>query len=153
MEVDAATGPPAPATPHRRRGGPLRCAIVALCALLLGLGALAWWASGCHDHFCTGSTHRVTIMVGTPSTPPDCWNNIEDVKLAGRYWQSHAHAPAAWGSGPVTGTFRVTGDGQHRLGQQQSGWRTAVFTADRGGSVTFVGGTAGFFDDLECAIR
>jgi hypothetical protein len=156
MEVAASTGRPASPTPSRHRWGPLRWAIVALCALLLGLGASAWWASGCHDDFCTGSTHRVTITVRAPTGPPNCWNNIDDAKLAGRYWESHDHAPAAWGTGPVTGTFLVTGDGQHRLVQEGSGgsgWRTAVFTADRGGSVDFFGGTAGFLDDLMCGIR
>ena len=47
----------------------------------------------------------------------------------------------------------MTGDGTHRVLQSSTGLRTAVFTADRGGSVTFFGGTAGFLDDLDCVVQ
>ena len=65
-----------------------------------GSGGWIWWGSGCHDGFCTGSTHRVSLTVRGPGAPPDCWNDIEDLKLGGRYWESHDHAPDAWGRDP-----------------------------------------------------
>jgi hypothetical protein len=95
----------------------------------------------------------VTIVVRPYGGQPACWNDIADPTLGGRYWESTAHAPESWGTGPVTGTFRVVSDGEHHPLDEYTGNREAVFTADQGGRVNFFGGTAHFFDDLTCAIR
>jgi hypothetical protein len=144
----------AEAVPNRSaRMSVVRALILVLLVVIGAVGGWIWWASGCHDDYCSGSTHHATIHVRAASGVPSCWNDIDDVELGGRYWESRAHAPASWGNGPVTGTFRVTGDGEHHPLDSRTGFRTAVFTADRGGSVTFFGGTAGFFDDLMCAVN
>ncbi len=150
MEAEAEIAPDRAEPPRRRRWGPVRFSIMAAVLVLGGMSAYAWWFTGCHDDWCAGSTHRLSVTLHT--TPPVCWNDVADLRPGGQLWISRDHAPASWGSGPVPGTFRVTDDGRHAFGQVPTP-RTAVFTADQGGSVTFRGGTNHYFDDLECAIR
>ena len=146
MEVEAGST-------RTRRLNVVRALVLVLLVALGAIGGWVWWASGCHDAYCTGSTHHVTINVRASNGVADCWNNIDDLKAGGHYWESRAHAPTSWGTGPVEGTFRVTSDGVHHPLDSFAGYRTATFTADRGGSVEFFGGTANFFDDLTCMIR
>ncbi len=49
MEAGTAATTPERANRHRRGRGPLRIALVGLLVLLAGLGATAWWGTGCHD--------------------------------------------------------------------------------------------------------
>jgi outer membrane murein-binding lipoprotein Lpp len=107
--------------------------------LVLGGGLAYGYATSCHDDWCTGSSHRVEVSA-TPLT--GCTNDVNQLDVDGVAWRSNDQAPASWANRSVPGVLRVTDDGFGGVtrGSEQ---RRAVFTADSGESITFVGGPEG----------
>ena len=120
-----------------------------------GTVVIRWWSNGCHDDYCTGSRHRVTVIVEAES-PSACLENVRAVRTGDRIWYSADHAPAEWGSGAepsaVPGTLVVMST-HEPISPWTHGGRRAMFTADQGGSVIFTGGTADAMSMLQCSVH
>lgn len=151
MPGGSSVGSVEPPAKARWRPTPFGLLIVAL-LVASGWAASSWWASGCHDGYCTGSKHRVTLTVAA-DLPGACLENVGSIRTGDRTWYSGGHAPAEWGAGTgVAGTLVVTSTHEPRY-PPTGGGRRATFTADQGGSVTFTGGTADSFSQLPCSVR
>jgi hypothetical protein len=126
-----------------------RIVLVVLLVIAVSGATTIWWRGQCHDDFCAGSRHRVTVVVDDPSGVA-CWNNIAFLHTGERSWFSEDHAPDEWPVGQVTGTLEVTSAPIRPFDTPIE--RTAVFTADQGGTVGFHGGTANSMSTLSCPV-